>query len=164
MTHDDLIRYAFIGGALVLALFLRLRRIGRAQPLRLGTLWIIPAVFTLLAVAILRQFPPDGLDWLWVGLGLAAGAMIGWQRGRLVAVGIDRETGRLNQRSSPAALIFLVLLVALRWLLPWLVELSDARWHLGAMLVSNIFVAFAVGALSFYRLELWLRARTLLRG
>lgn len=163
MPQHDLIRYVLIGAALALALFLRLRRIGRTQRLRLGTLWVIPAVFGLLAAAILWQFPPSGLGWLWVCLGLLAGAAVGWQRGRLVEVGIDPVTGQLNQRSSPAALIFLLLLVGLRWLLHWLVELSDARWHLGAMLVSDIFIAFALGVLSAYRLELWLRARALLR-
>lgn len=164
MTWDDLIRYALIGSALLLALVLRLRRMGRAQRLRPGRLWVVPVIFSLLAIAILRQFPPQGADWLWIGAGLVAGAMVGWQRGRLVDVGIDGETGHLTQRSSPATLVFLVLLVMLRWVLHWLVELGDARWHLGAMLVSNIFVAFAVGALSFYRIELWLRARALSRG
>jgi hypothetical protein len=71
--------------------------------------------------------------------------------------------GSLTQRSSPTAFLFLILLFAVRGALRWLVELGDARRHLGAMLVSDIFIALAVGALCFYRLELWLRARRLRR-
>ena len=33
----------------------------------------------------------------------------------------------------------------------------------GAMLVSDIFIAFAVGVLTFYRIEIYRRARQLLR-
>lgn len=164
MTHDDLIRYALIGGAVALALFLRIRRIGKTQRLRLGTLWIIPAIFAVLAAAILWQFPPHGWGWLWVGLCFLAGSAVGWQRGRLVEISVDPATGTLNQRSSPAALLFLVVLLLVRWILRYLVMMGDARWHLGAMLVSDIFIAFAVGVLTFYRVELWLRARALLGG
>jgi len=161
MSRDQLLHYALIGGAFALAFFIRIRRLGRTQPLRVGTLWIIPAIFLLLGAAVLWQFPPQGSGWLWVALGFVAGGAVGWQRGRLVAVGVDPVTGRLTQRSSPGALVFLVLLFGLRWLLHRLVEFGDARWHLGAMLVTNIFIAFAVGVLSLYRVELWLRARTI---
>lgn len=164
MSQDDLLHYGLIGAAFALALFIRIRRIGKAQPLRLGTLWIIPAIFSALGAAILWQFPPGGFGWLWIALGFAAGGAVGWQRGRLVQLWVDPESGRLTQRSSPGALVFLALLFGLRWVLHRLVELSDARWHLGAMLVGNIFIAFAVGVLAFYRIELWLRARRLLRG
>ncbi|ATE66917.1 CcdC protein domain-containing protein [Rhizorhabdus dicambivorans] len=164
MTQDDLLHYGLIGAAFALALFIRIRRIGRTQRLRIGTLWIIPALFLVLGAAILWQFPPEGWGWLWIALGFLAGGAVGWQRGRLVEIAIDPASGRLTQRSSPGALIFLLLLFGLRWLLHWLVELSDARWHLGAMLVGNIFIAFAVGVLSFYRIELWLRARAISKG
>ena len=162
MSHDDLLRYALMGAAIAVALFIRIRRIGRTQRLRIGTLWIIPTIFAALGAAILWQFPPSAWGWLWIALGFAAGAGVGWQRGRLVEVGIDSE-GRLTQRSSPGALVFLGLLFALRWILHRLVELGDTRWHLGAMLITNIFLAFAVGVLSLYRVELWARARRLQR-
>lgn len=164
MTGQDMLYYAVVGGLVALALFIRIRRFGKHQRLRIRTLWIIPTIFTLIAAAIFWQVPPQGFGWLWVGLGFVAGGAIGWQRGRLVEVSVDPATGALRQRSSPAALVFLGLLILLRWGLRSLVMIGDARWHLGAMLVSDIFIAFAVGVLGFYRAEIYLRARRLLAG
>lgn len=163
MSQDDLLRYALIGGAIVVALLIRLRRIGRWQRLRPGMLWIVPAIFGLLTAMILWQFPPVGAGWFWVMFGIAAGGFFGWQRGRLVEIRIDPGSGNLLQRSSPTAFLFLGLLVVVRWVLHGAIGVIDARWHLGAMLVSDIFIAFAAGVLSLYRLELYLRARRLQR-
>ncbi len=163
MEQHDWTYYAFVGGCVALALFIRLRRIGKTQRLRLGTLWIIPAILVLLTGMIFWTNPPHGFDWLWIALGFAIGGAMGWYRARFVDVGIDAETGKLNQRSSPGALIFLCALMAFRWLLHSAVMLGDARWHFDAMLVSDSFIAAAVGALSFYRVEIYLRARQLLR-
>ncbi|WP_340314731.1 CcdC protein domain-containing protein [Rhizorhabdus argentea] len=164
MISSELAPYAIAAPIVAVALFVRFRRIGRAQRLRLSTLWIIPTIFILLAGAVIVQFPPSGWGWLWVTIALVLGSAIGWQRGRLVEIAVDPETGLLNQRSSRGALLFLGLLMLLRWGLRALVEASDARWHLGAMLVSSIFIAFAAGVLSAYRVEIYLRARGLLRS
>ena len=162
MEQHDWTYYLFVGSCVALALFIRIRRIGKTRRLRLGTLWIVPAVIILLAAIIFWEQPPRGFDWLWVALGLAIGGAIGWWRARLVEIGIDAETGRLNQRSSPGALLVLGVILVVRWLLRSAVMLGDARWHFGAMLISDIFIAVAVGALSLYRIELYLRARRLL--
>ncbi|MES2497326.1 MAG: cytochrome c biogenesis protein CcdC [Pseudomonadota bacterium] len=164
MNQDDLIRYALIGGAITVALLIRLRRIGRWQRLRPGLLWIVPTIFTLLAVSILWQFPPAGFGWLWLFVAFLAGGGLGWQRGRLTDIRRDPDSGDLLQRSSPTALLFLGLLVVVRWAVHGAIGLADARWHLGAMLISDIFIAFATGGLVLYRLELYLRARRLSLG
>lgn len=164
MIGEDLLRPVLIGVIVALALLVRLRRMGRHSRLRLGTLWIIPSIFLALAGAILWQFPPRGLDWLWIALGLVAGGLVGWQRGRLVEISIDPATGRLLQRSSPGALIFLAMLLIIRWLFRSVLIFGDERWHLGAMLVSDIMILFAVGVLGAFRLELYLRGRRLLRA
>ncbi len=164
MNQGDPIYYGVLGAAIMLALVLRIRRIGRMQRLRLGTLWIIPTVILALAAAIFWQFPPSGLGWFWVALGFATGGLLGWWRGRFVEISLDPESGRPMQRSSPGALLFLGLLFLVRWALRWVVLWGDQRWHFGAMLISDIFIALAVGVLSFYRIELYLRARKLLRS
>jgi hypothetical protein len=164
MEQHDWTYYAFVGGCIALAFFIRYKRFGKMQRLRLGTLWIIPAIFTLLGAMILWEYPPSGLDWLWVAMGLAVGGGIGWWRAVQVEISVDPETGHLNQRSSMGALIVLGAIFLVRWLLRMAVMWGDAQWHFGAMLISDIFIAMAVGALSAYRIELYLRARRLLRG
>ena len=164
MEQHDWTYFALLGGCFALALLIRIRRIGKSWRLRPGTLWIIPAIFILLAAMIFRKYPPSGIGWLWVAMGLAAGGVIGWWRALLVDISVDRMTGRLHQRVSAGAMLFLVVLMLVRWLLRWAVTLGDARWHFGAMLISDIFIAIAVGAISAYRLVLYLRARRLLNA
>lgn len=162
MEQHDWPYYAWVGGCVALAFFIRYRRLGKARPLRLGTLWIVPTIFLAFAATLFVQYPPSGLGWLWVALGFAAGGAIGWYRARWIEIGADPATGQLNQRSSPGALIFLAGLVAVRWLLRSMVMLGDARWHFGAMLIGDIFIAMAAGVLVLYRIEIFLRARRIL--
>jgi len=163
MAQGDWAQTLLVGALIGLALLIRLRRMTRAQRLRPATLWIVPALFLLFAGCVFAAFPPSGRDWLWIGSGFLLGAGIGWQRARLVAITRDAETGRLYQRSASGAFLFLTMLVAARWALHYLLEASDARWHLGAALITNIVIAFAAGALLFFRIEIFLRIRRLPR-
>lgn len=164
MDQSELFSTILLWGAVVLALLIRLRRMTRDQRLYPGRLWIVPAIILLIVGFTLWQNPPGGLGWLWIALGCAVGAPIGWWRARLVSIRRDAESGLFYQRSSPAVLVFLLLLIGLRSLLHWLVQLSDAHWHLGALLVSNIFLAFAVGVVVAYRVEIWWRVRSMTLG
>ncbi len=156
------IRYAITGTIILIVLILRVRRIGKSQRLRLETLWIVPTLFLLFTGFIFSQMPPSGLGWLWVAIAVLLGAVVGWQRGRFVAVHVDPETHRLSQKTSPAALLFIGALMAVRFGLRSAIAMGDARWHFGAALVSDIFIGFAVGVLTAYRVELFVRARRLL--
>src|SRR4051812_16451262 len=92
--------------AVVLAL--RLRSMNQVRPLKLGRLWAMPAILVALAGATLWAHPP-GLAGLSIGaVALVAGAMLGWQRGRLTRIERDPAGGELTQRASPAAMILLV--------------------------------------------------------
>jgi hypothetical protein len=93
-----------------------------------------------------------------------AGAAVGWYRGRWIEIAVDPESGQLNQRESPAGLIFIFGLMVARGMLRSAMMSGGAGWHIGAALVADIFLAFAIGLLSFYRLEIYLRARRLLGG
>ena len=157
------IQYIFTGAIIALVFFRRFKRIGQTQRLRIETLWVVPEIFLALGIMLLVKNPPSGLGWLWVGLALGAGSSIGWYRARWIEIAVDPETGQLNQRSSPAALIFLAGLMAVRWALRSAVTFGDERWHLGAALISDIFIALAIGILATYRIEIYLRARRLLR-
>jgi hypothetical protein len=145
-----------------IVLVFRFRSMGKARRLRLERLWIVPAVYLALTLTMFAQMTPHGLGWLWAALSLAAGAALGWQRGRAMHIAIDPETHALNQTSSPLALLLIVGLIAVRMGLRTAADVEGAAWHLDAVLITDCLVAFALGLLSVQRLEMFLRGSRLL--
>jgi membrane protein CcdC involved in cytochrome C biogenesis len=151
--------YAITIGFVVLVLFLRMRRMGQMRPLKLGTLWVVPAVYLVVAALMFVQLPPRG----WVAIaslaGLALGAAVGWQRGKMMHIHVDPQTQALNQKASPAAMLFLIALVVVR---------AAARGVLGAeggvspAMLTDPLIAFALGMFTLQRIEMYLRAKRLL--
>jgi hypothetical protein len=105
------------------------------------------------------QLPPTGWVAIACVVALLIGAAVGWQRGKMMHIHVDPETHALNQKGSPAAMVFLIALIAMR---------MAARSILGpgsgvspAMLTDPL-IAFALGMFSVQRIEMYLRARRLL--
>jgi uncharacterized membrane protein HdeD (DUF308 family) len=131
----------------------------KMRPLKLGSLWIVPAVYLVVAALMFIQLPPTGWVAIASAIGLAIGAAVGWQRGKMMHIHVDPETHALNQKASPAAMLFLIVLIAVR---------AGARSVLGetsgvspAMLTDPL-IAFALGMFTLTRLEMYLRAKRLL--
>ncbi|MBA2934025.1 DUF1453 family protein [Sphingomonas sp. CGMCC 1.13654] len=149
---------AFI--AIVMAL--RWRRMSRARPLKIETLWIVPVIYLVIVGLVFAEAPPSPMGWAWSALALAVGLAAGWYRGRTMRITVDPETHTLNQKASPAAFLFLIVLVVAR---------AAARQELGggnptspaALLATDIGMAFALGLFAATRLEMALRAKRLLR-
>jgi len=153
-------QYAVSAAVLVVIMALRLRNVGRTRRLRLETLWIIPALYLVIAVGALVAMPPAGMTWLYIALAFVAGCALGWQRGRMMHITVDPETHALNQRMSPAAMIFLVALIAVRMGARALAENSAV--HMNIAVITDVLVAFALGMFALQRLEMFLRAKRLL--
>ncbi|MEI9849699.1 MAG: CcdC protein domain-containing protein [Sphingomonas sp.] len=158
---------SWIGIAIGFAIFaviitLRLRRMSRERPLKIELLWVVPAIYLLIAGLLYWRFPPQGMAWLWCAAGLAAGAALGWQRGRLMHISVDRETHAIRQKASPAAMLFLIGIIAVRYAAREAAILGGDTWHIDVMAVTDVLIAFALGLLSVQRLEMFLRARRLL--
>jgi hypothetical protein len=134
----------------------------RERPLKLGTLWIVPAVYLLLTAWILFALPPTGLGWGLLAVGLIIGSVLGWHRGKLIHIDRNPETGDLRQKASPLAMILLLALIVLK-LGARAIFGETAAGHpaSGAMLLTDAFIGFALGLLSATRLELYLRAQRL---
>ena len=160
--QPTLLSYLLPLAILAIVLFFRLRSTGKARPLRLERLWVIPAIYLALAVLLFSEMTPHGLGWLWAALSLAAGAAIGWQRGRAMHISVDPETHALNQTASPLAMLLLIGLIAVRYALRAAADVGGASWHLDAVLITDCFVAFALGLLTLQRLEMFLRGSRLL--
>jgi hypothetical protein len=158
-VHPSWITYAITIGIIVIVLGLRMRRMGKMQPLKLGSLWIVPAIYLVVAALMFVQLPPTGWVAIASAVGLAIGAAVGWQRGKMMHIHVDPETHSLNQKASPAAMMFLIALIVVR---------AGARSVLGqesnvspAMLTDPL-IAFALGMFTLTRLEMYLRAKRLL--
>ena len=158
-AHQSWVSYAVTIAIVVVVFALRMRRMGQMRPLKLETLWVVPVLYLLVAALMFWSLPPTR----WVGIAslvaLLLGAGVGWQRGAMMHIHVDPETHALNQKASPAAMIFLIALIVLR---------SGARAVLGeaggvspAMLTDPL-IAFALGMFTLTRVEMYLRAKRLL--
>lgn len=151
-------QYLIPAAIFVLVFGLRMRRMSKERPLRLETLWIVPAIYLALVAATFVATPPRPLGWAIAAAGLAAGAALGWQRGRAMRITVDPATHRLNHRASPLAMLILVALVVVRMVM----REEGARLHLDAVLVTDTLLAFALGLFAATRAEMYLRGRRLL--
>lgn len=147
---------------MAVVLFLRFRRVGRDQPLKVEWMWVVPAIMIVMAGLLTWVTRPAGAQWLWLVASFAVGGAIGWWRGKLMAITVDPETHALTSRTSQVAMLFLVGLIAVRYGLREVIDLNAAKWGMNIQLVSDLFVVFAVGLLGLTRLEMFLRAMRLL--
>lgn len=141
---------------------LRMRRMSREQPLKLERLWVAPALVLAAAVAVLWRAPPQGLQWLWIGLGFTIGGDFGWLRGKSMRIAVDPDTHAVTSRGSQAAMALILVLVAIRFGLRAYLAANASTLHLSLAIAGDVFIAFAVGLVCVQRLEMGLRARRLL--
>jgi membrane protein CcdC involved in cytochrome C biogenesis len=157
-VHQTWISYGISSGIIVAVMALRMRRMGQMRPLKLETLWIVPAIYLAVAALMLFQLPPTGGVAIASVAGLLIGTAVGWQRGKMMHIHVDPESHALNQKASPTAMLFLVALIALRML---------GRGLLGSEGVSpemltDPLIGFALGMFTLQRVEMYLRAKRLL--
>lgn len=152
-----------IGIVIFLLIFgFRMTRARQPRPLKLEWMWVMPLILVVAAGSLLWQFRPVGLEWLWLALVFAIGGAIGWQRGRMMTITVDPETHNLNQQASPAAMILLVGLVAIRYGLRSVLTEEASVLHITVNFITDAFVILGVGLLGVTRLEMFIRARKLL--
>ena len=160
---NPLIGYIIMAVVLSIVLIVRVRRVNQVRPLKVERLWIIPGIYLLLAVTAFATTPPDGAGWVASAVALALGAALGWQRGRLMRIVVDPATQRVTMVQSPAALFFIVILIAIRSGMRSMVQTGKGGlFHMSPATLTDILVAFALGLLSVQRVEMFLRARRLL--
>ena len=131
--------YIIVGVLVLGMLYFRARRMARARPLNLGSLWLIPLVFVALFL----------------------GGLLGWQRGRLMKIWVEPADGQLMVQGSPWAMIFLVAIILLRMGLRSGLEMEAQSWAISPALINNGFVLFALGLFGVMRAEMALRAKRL---
>lgn len=147
--------FAIIG----IVLFFRLRRMSQMRPLKLEQLWIVPAIYLLAVGWIFYHGTPDSTGWLICGGAFVAGCLLGWQRGRMMQISIDPETHALNQKASVAGMLFIVALI----LIKAAAQALGPEFHLNIALATQAFASFGLGLFTLQRVEMYLRAKRLLK-
>lgn len=159
---SNLVGTIFLIAFVAFVLAMRLRRMTRARRLRLEWLWVVPVLYGALASSLLYVSSPTPMIWTACGVALAIGAALGWQRARFVTLSIDPDSHALSQRESPFAILFIVLLITVRFGVRALGEAEAAAWHVSVMAITDILVVFALGLFAAQRIELWRRGSALL--
>ncbi len=139
---------------------LRFRGLKKARAMRPGRMWIAPAIVTAMIALALVAMPPPPLGWAAFVGGLLLGAVVGWQRARMLHLERDPATGKVLVRQTPAGLIFLIVIFAARRLIAPTGSRTGAALTGTALIVTDGFMGFALGMVLANRFELWRRAKT----
>jgi hypothetical protein len=152
---------------IVVVLALRMRSMSKVRPLKLNTLWVVPAMLVALAAVTLFINPP-GLAALSISaVALIAGGLIGWQRGKLIRIERDPASGDLTQRASPAAMILLIAIIGIRYAARTYFDATpgaDGQMSAQTLLITDALLMFADGLIAMTRIEMGLRARRIMAG
>jgi hypothetical protein len=149
-------------GVLAVVLTLRMRKMRQVRPLKIERLWILPAFYAAVLVALYAVHPPEGMIWLYAVAALAAGSALGWYRGKLMTISVDPETHEVSQRGSVAAMLFILVLVALRMGTRFYAESNVGVDPDFMITMTDVLLALGLGFIGCQRLEMGMRARTLL--
>ena len=148
-------------GALIVV---RLMRSSRPQALTLNGLWIRPALFAVIALAVLMTTPPtltlSGVAILL--LALTVGGTLGWQRGKFTRITVDPATGGLTAQASPAGVMMLVAIVLLRVGLRGFMMQGQTIVGLSPNTLADGLILLFAGMIIVQNVEMGLRARALL--
>ncbi len=162
-THEaqGWISYAITAVVIGIVFAIRWRRMSIVKPLKLERLWVFPVCYAGVALYMAVMYPPHGLAWLFCAVALVMGAALGWQRGKMMRIMIDPDSHALNMTSSPAAILFLAAIVALRVGARAMIGDGHAL-HVDAFAITDMLVALGLGLFTTQRIEMYLRAKRML--
>jgi Protein of unknown function (DUF1453) len=167
MNQQHFLQFFLLILIMLPVLYLRLRRMSRAQPLKLKQLWIRPAL--VVTAAVLAVFAPTlrsddmhhfmVLDWAWLGVAGAIGSVAGWYWGRTMAIEVHPQNGTLMVTGSQAAIGILAVLIMMRVGLRTGLAAQSRAWHLDALLISDASIVFTAALFTLRSVEMYIRAR-----
>ncbi len=148
-------------------LYFRMRRMSKAQPLKLGQLWLRPALILGVTALVLFAPPPSQhvarhlmpLDWAWLALTAAIGGVGGWYWGRTMAIEVHPENGTLMVTGGQAAILVLGTLILLRMGLRTGLAMEGRVLHLDVLLLSDASIVFTAALFTVRSIEMYIRAK-----
>lgn len=136
----------------------------RARRLRVGRMWITPALILALVGTSLGAQPPDSFAVLTAQVfALGVGLGFGWWRGRTTTISLDPATQQLTSRSSPVGMALIAGLFLMRFALRDYAAAHAVELHVRPSEIAEAFLLLAAGLICAQRLEMWIRARRMLR-
>jgi len=160
VSLDNVISIA-IPLVLVVVLFINT---GGARPLRLGQLWITPAVaiVSIITGLVFQNYRALGaIDFALVGTAAVIGLTTGLLRAGTVKLWIDQSTGKLFSRTQSYALILFIILAGLRYTI--LVHNVVKFGPVQAQAVFYAAMVFALTMIISQRIGIFRRALVLLK-
>ena len=145
-------------------LYFRMRRSMKPQRLKPQNLLIRPAFIILVAILVLFASPPRMQDLQWFVLAAAIGAGAGWYWGKLTKLELHPEDGTIISTSSQAGMLVLIVLVLFRYGVRAGIGVEQQAMHLDIAMVTDISIIFSALLFSARALEIFLRARELMKG
>ncbi len=135
----------------------RVRRMSQLRPLKLEQLWVVPAIYLVVVAASFVANPPTPVGWAMTLVGLAIGGVLGWYRGKTVAIRVDPATHALNQKGSPLGMFILLVLVGAKVV----ARAGGQAAHLDVASLTDALLGLALGTFTVMRIEMYLRGRRL---
>ncbi|MDB5734976.1 MAG: hypothetical protein JWN16_1613 [Alphaproteobacteria bacterium] len=174
MPHHQASQLQFIIPLLIIIpiLFFRMRKMSRPEPLKLGRLWIRPAL-VLLGCTVVLFLPQPGTPSAlhmsvaeWAGLALAAvvGAVAGWHYGKVTAIEVHPENGTLMAKGSVAGMLIIVALVAVKLGVKPALAAEGPALHLDVLLITDALIVFSAALFTARAVEIWLRAKRVMEA
>lgn len=164
MQPQKLIVFALVGVVVVGLLAWRMRRMMRATPFDPYRAWMLPVLFIVLSGLNLYRAGPVGMDWAWVAGAAALGAVIGYFRGRSIQISLDPTTGGLTAQGSAAAMIFILVLLVVRFALLYVLQSNANGLSLRPIMADVLLSVLGAGAFVARGAEMGLRGHRLLEA
>ncbi len=160
------ISYGVTALIMIVVLGLRFRSMAKVRPLKLNRLWILPVLYAVIAGSVFYSFPPEPRGWAYALIGFLIGLVLGWKRGEMMQIEIDPASNGLTQKASPAAMLFIVVIIVARMgsrlFMGSEAGSVDGGLHGTTLMVTDILIASALGFLTAQRVEMYQRGKKLL--
>ncbi len=153
-----------VGLIVAVSLIVLLMRNQRPRPLRIEQLWIRPVIYLCLVGLTLAQSPPPLQPFALtiMAVGLAAGAAVGWQRGRFVRIEVDAQTHAVTARASPLGMALILVILFARIGLRGALSAARPVSGIPAAALTDALIVLIGAMIVTQSLEMCLRARRLL--
>ena len=141
------------------------RRSLRAQKIRVGRMWVRPAILVLVAATALAAGPMPGLLVLAAFVAAAgAGAGLGYLLAHHQHLSIDDDTGHISSRASTIGIALILVLFGIRFGAKLVFPELAHPGHAGQQVtqITNGLLIFTVAVLATQSIEIWKRTRPLL--